>query len=66
MTNFRIKGPRARPIDSRDRLPTGSEEVLVYVKGGKGHWVKLRGQDVRMLHRFSSGPVYWAPLSKTS
>lgn len=66
MANFRIKGPKARPVDSRDRLPAESAEVLVYIKGGKGHWVKLTGHDVRLLHRFSSGPVYWAPVSKKS
>lgn len=62
MTKYRVKNPKSRPVDTRDRLPSGSNKVLVYLKGGKGHWVELTPHDVRNLHRFSTGPIYWSPL----
>lgn len=59
MAHYRIKGPTARPVDSRDRLPL-SGYALVFLP--TGHWVKVTAHDVRNLKRFSSNPFYWAPL----
>lgn len=64
MATYRIKNPKRRPIDTRDRLPSGTSNVLVYIKGGRGHWVELTPHDVYNIHRFSSGPIYWCPLVK--
>lgn len=59
MAHYRIKAPKTRPVDSRDRLPS-SGEALVFLP--TGHWVKLTARDLRNLKRFSSNPFYWAPL----
>lgn len=62
MVRYRIQQPKARPVDSRDHLPT-SGDVLVFLP--TGHWVKVSAKDVHTLKRFRTDPFYWAPVGES-
>jgi len=64
MTNTRTKTPTARPVDARESLPKGGKVWLFNSKTQQ--WALVKAFEVRVLHKYSSERIYWAPLTKTS